>query len=244
MLINSIKLFNCLIKEWHYILIFYYNAKDKIINNIGIKNIFSCINKNIEYILYDPTESKFFTLDKSFKICEKKNFDLITTESNLDQFSFTNLINIMNLEKFETNKSSNDEIKIEYHKGLTKFVTDCEKINYNLETFMKEFNVSNLFYYSNLKLENNITIPNKNLIILYKKKNSDFFVSVKNTKNNISYYDLEYHKKLEKINDLIDYDYEYSYVLYFEEKIKKRNFNEIKSGNDKYYYIRAQSVPK
>ena len=121
MLINSIKLFNCVIKEWHYILVFYYNEKDKIINNIGIKNLFNCINKNIEYLLYNPTNDKFYTLDNSFKIIEKKNFHLITIDSNLDQFSFTNLINIMYLEKFSKNKLSNEDIKKNIMKDYHNF---------------------------------------------------------------------------------------------------------------------------
>lgn len=244
MLINSIKLFNCVIKEWHYILVFYYNQKDKIINNIGIKNLFNCINKNIEYLLYNPTNGKFYTLDNSFKIIEKKQFNLITIDSNLDQFSFTNLINIMYLEKFNKNKLSNEDIKIKYHEGLSKFLVDFEKINYNLETLKNEFKVKNLFYYEHFKLENDTITPKNNFMILYKKKNSNYFVAVKNSKNIISYHDLEIHKDIKRINDLIDYDYEYSYILYFEEKTPKRNFNEVKFGKDEYYYIRTQAVPK
>ena len=244
MLINSIRLFNCVIKEWHYILVFYYNTKDKIINNVEIKTLFNCINKNIEYILFNPSEEKFYTLDKTLNIIEKQNLNLITADSNLDQFSFVNLINIMYLKKFSTNQLSNDEIKIRYHEGISQFLKDFGKIKYNLELLMKEFKVTNLFYYSHFKLEYDTITPNKNFIILYKKRQSDYFVSVKNTLDRISFYDLEEHKHLERINDLIDNDYQYSYILYFEEKTKKRNFNEIKFGNDQYYYIRAQALPK
>ena len=244
MLINSIKLFNCVIKEWHYILVFYYNTKDKIINNIVIKKFFNCMNKNIEYLLYDPTNDKFYTFDNSFKINENKKINLITIDSNLDQFSFTNLINIIYLEKFNKNRLSDEDIKIKYHEGLSKFLTDFEKINYNLETLKNEFKVTNLFYYEHFKLENDTITPKSNFMILYKKKNSNYFVVVKNSKNIISYHDLEIHKDIERINDLIDYDYEYSYILYFEEKTQKRNFNEVNFGKDEYYYIRTQAVPK
>ncbi len=52
MLFNSIKLFNCKITEWHYFLIFYYNNRDKVNNNIGIRQLISSGNKNIKYLLY------------------------------------------------------------------------------------------------------------------------------------------------------------------------------------------------
>ena len=54
MLINSMKLFNFFITEWHYELIFYFNDEDFINNNIGLKSIISCLNKDIRYILFNP----------------------------------------------------------------------------------------------------------------------------------------------------------------------------------------------
>ena len=242
LLINSIKLFNCKIKEWHYILVFYYNENDNQINNVRLKTLFSCSNKEIEYILFNPVDDKYYTREKNnIKITEKKNFDLITIESNLDQFSFTNMLNIININKFNNNIINNNS-KEEYLKGLTKFNEDFQKINKNFDVLQEELHVNNLKYFCHFKIENDIFSPRENFIFLFKKKSSDYFIGLKNISNEIICYDLESKKKIQKYFDLIDYDYNFVYVLYFHDKIaSKRTYIEAQL-EEKYIVFKILNI--
>ena len=206
LLINSIKLFNCKIKEWHYILVFYYNDKDNLNNNVGLKTLFSCSNKEIEYILFNPVKDKYYMREKNnIKIVEKKDLDLITIESNLDQFSFTNMLNIINIDKFNKN-IFNDNSKEEYLNGLSKFNECLQKMNINFDDLQNVFDVKNLKYFCHFKIEHEIFSPREHFIFLFTKKNSDYFIGVKNISNEIICYDLESKTKIKKYLDLLDYD--------------------------------------
>ena len=244
MLLNSIKLFNCLICEWHYILVFYYNKRDEYTNYIGVKTLSSCFNKNIEYLLYDPIDDKFYIHNDKNMIIESKNLELITINSNLDKFTFNKLINIMNLKQYNEEETSNFSVKKLYDEGLLKFMEDFNKLGISIPDLQKKLKVSFLIYYGHFTIKYDTITPDNNFIISYKKKSSNFFLLVKNNNNIISYYDLEIDKNIPKINDLIDYDYKFSYILYFEENTKKRSFNDIQYGKDEFIYIQKQSLPK
>ena len=86
-LINSSKLFNCQIKFWDYFLIFYYNEKDIINNNIGLRAIIPLISENIDYLLYNPKEKKFYSEfdGKLIKINQLK----FSQKSNLDYSNYS-----------------------------------------------------------------------------------------------------------------------------------------------------------
>ena len=60
MLLNSIKLFNIKITQWHCFFIFYYNNKDLVTNNIGIRSILFSLNNDIQLLFYNPVEKNFF----------------------------------------------------------------------------------------------------------------------------------------------------------------------------------------
>ena len=244
MLLNSIKLFNCLICEWHYILVFYYNKRDEYTNYIGVKTLSSCFNKNIEYLLYDPIDDKFYIHNDKNMIIESKNLELITINSNLDKFTFNKLINIMNLKKYNEEETSNFSVKKLYDEGLLKFMEDFNKLGISIPDLQKKLKVSFLIYYGHFTIKYDTITPDNNFIISYKKKSSNFFLLVKNNNNIISYYDLEIDKNIPKINDLIDYEYKFSYILYFEENTKKRSYNDIQYGKDEFIYIQKQSLPK
>ena len=74
-LLNSIRLFNCLIKEWHYILIYYYNKNDDCTLNVGYKAQLSTFENNIEYLLFNLSEKVFYSKDKKSKL---KNYNYLT----------------------------------------------------------------------------------------------------------------------------------------------------------------------
>ena len=78
-LVNSMKLFNCKIVEWHYILIFYYNSTN-LKENINDENLKRCKENGICFIFYDPVSQIFYDSSRK-KIIENI---IPNQESNLD----------------------------------------------------------------------------------------------------------------------------------------------------------------
>ena len=116
-LFNSIKLFNCLIKEWHYFLIFYNNKEDDISLNVGYSTLLSSYKNNIEYLLYDPNKKEF---NKKLKLSDL---------SNLDNISYlNNPFNYVSLPPYFFEEINYDKFIKNYHIGLSQFIKDF--INY------------------------------------------------------------------------------------------------------------------
>ena len=108
----------------------------------------------------------------------------------------------------------------------------------------KELDVKNIKYFCHFKIEDNIISPRDGHIFLYKKKNSNYFIGLKNISNKIICFDLESKKKIKQYFDLIDYDYNFVYVLYFYDKItSKRTYNQAHYG-DKYIIFKIHKQPK
>ena len=237
MLINSMKLFNCIITEWHYELIFYFNAQDVIINNIGLKSIISCLNKDIRYILFNPKENEFYIKERGYNSLSKNNKWVLTNdESNLDRSLFMN--NILYHIDFENEFNKNISVKdfqLEFWEGLSKFIEDFGQYSKDILNYLKEeLKVKKLFYCRHYIVKN-IQTPRKNRIFLYKKKDSTDFFAVKNSEGNISIYDLGKKKEVQLTNylSLIDFDYKYYYILYFESNInEKKRFSSFFNTED------------
>jgi len=51
---------------------FYYNDKNDMTNNVGLKTIFSCVNRDIEYILFNPLLNKYYMKGNNFNNREIK----------------------------------------------------------------------------------------------------------------------------------------------------------------------------
>jgi len=112
-LINSMALFNCQIKNWYYYLIFYFNKNDTEHNNLSYKEIEHASNSNIAFLLYNPEEKKFYYNNK-----EQANKLELNDLANLDyddySFNKKNFCYLPNLSK-----------KILTHKEIqTKFIND------------------------------------------------------------------------------------------------------------------------
>ena len=238
MLINSMKLFNCYITEWHYELIFYFNAEDVIINSIGLQSIISCLNKDIRYILFNPKENKFYTKESGYNSVPKENKWVLTNdESNLDcSLYLNNILYHVDFEnEFNKNISAKD-FELEFWEGYSKFIEDFSKYSKDILNYLKkELKAKKLFYCRHFIVKN-IQTPCKNRIFLYKKKDSQDFIAVKNSEEIISVYDLGEQKEIGQTNylSLIDFDYKYCYILYFESNEKKKlsSFFNAEDDND------------
>ena len=240
MLINSMKLFNCFITEWHYELIFYFNDEDFINNNIGLKSIISCLNKDIRYILFNPKENKFYTKESGYNLLSKENkWPLTNDESNLDCSLFMN--NILYHIDFENEFNKNISVKdfqLEFWEGYSKFIEDFGKYSKDILNYLKkELQAKKLFYCRHFIVKN-IQTPRKKRIFLYKKKDSKDFIAIKNSEETISAYDLGEQKEITNYLSLIDFDYKYCYILYFESNInEKKNFSSFFNTEDDNYFL-------
>ena len=243
LLINSIRLFNCKIIGWYYILIFYYNDKDDMANNVGLRTLFSCINRDIEFYLFNPGDGKYYMRASNFNIKEKKSLDLFTNESDLDQYSLMKFINLIDIKKFN-NTIFQENSKKEYLEALIKFFDELKKLNINISILQKELEVENLEYFCHLKIGNEIFSPRANLIFLYKKKDSNNFIAAKNSFNEIIFYDLENREKIQKILEKIDLKYDYVYVLSFGKKATEKTTSNKNQNEGEYMLLKRDPIPK
>ena len=213
MLLNSIKLFNINITQWHYFLVLYYNNKDLVTNNIEIRSILLSLNKDIQLLFYNPVEKKFFYLnDGGFNFVKKLD---LNDKSNLDYCFYLNARKNYCLFEQEFNKiNKREEIISRYWDGLSNFIKDLRIYNEKniLQYLSKVFKVKKLYYCLNF-YDTIINKPNDKKIFLYKKKNSNHFIGIKNNNNKITYYDLQNEEEITNCSDLIDLNYKYVYIL-------------------------------
>ena len=156
------------------------------------------------------------------------NLQISTEKSNLDYSLYLN--NRANYCFFdpEFKKINNKKELISFYwVGLQNFINDIKiynKIDKNknsIQYLCDKFKVLKI-YYSLSFHDNVINKPNDSKIFLYKKKNSNHFIGIKNNINTITYYDLEnIGKELTNINDLIDLDYQYVYILEYNNSKKR-----------------------
>ena len=222
-LLNSIKLFNCLIKEWHYYLIYYYNKNDEITQYIGYKAQISTLKNKIEYLLYDPVQNVFYSKDFQNII---KNLEL-TNYSNLDNISYLNdCSNYLSIPENFSEKTNSDEFEEDYGNGLNQFVNDFKQYSENPEDILnilsKIIGIKNLFFCLSFH-SNRFEIPKFNQLILYKKKDSSHFIGIYFDKF-YKVFDLEKRKNIisKGWQKLIDFEYKYTYILRFKGSSMKR----------------------
>ena len=247
MLFNSIELFNCKITQWHYFLIFYFNEKDMVTNNFGTKQLISCLNNDIQHLLYNPLTKTFLFPNTDNKYQNIINLQL-TEKSNLDYSLYLN--NRANYCFFdpEFKKINNKkELISSYWDGLQKFINDIriynniDKGRNAIKYLCDKFKVLKIFYSLSFH-DSIINKPNENKIFLYKKKNSAHFIGIKNNGNKITYYDLENNgEESTNYNDLIDLEYQYVYILEYCQTNKRtepsNNLDDFKNLDSFYINI-------
>ena len=223
-LLNSIKLFNCLIQHWHYYLIYYYSIDDNCTQNVGYKTQLSTFEKKIEYLLYDPSQKVFYSKDIKSEISELK----LTYDSNLDSISYLNeCSNYLGLPvSFYDQETMNKFYEI-LGNGLNKFVNDFKIYSTDpkniLSTLSEILGIKNLTFCFSFHFPR-IEIPLFDQLLFYKKVNSPHFIAFFFDKN-IRIYDLETRKSLLDFKDFqkaVDFEYEYTYILRFKGPSRKR----------------------
>ena len=219
---------NVQIKEWHYIIIAYYNNKEKEKDNVYCKQLLRhCKQKDLEIYFFNPEEQKIY--NNKFVEVEKIQ---ISNESNLDyDFPESNPYNII------YNEMTNDLIDSYYNERNNKFTTkyylnqksmDNLFVDWIKEINLKKINVENdlkilcesekLKLIDRIELKKNFMIPSpcKRYLFLFKNRNRNNLVCFYH-KDKLKIKDFENDKNIEiiKLSIYIDIEEEYFFVYKF-----------------------------
>ena len=233
-LFQSMLTFDCKITNWYYYLIFCYNPNkpDYSINN----SLLDKYKYDVGILLYNPIEKKFYDCNKN---------DIKTLElneiSDLDKNYASLQMNLCNIEELpKIGECLNSEETKKY------FVEDFEFMKCNdyydiLKKIAKIMHIgTNLSLRQKIIDVNYIKLPpQKNIILLYKKKNKGFLgikaIFQKNKFQRNEYYDLEEGIRIDDFYSRYDDKYGHLYSLFI-----KRNYNALKEEHE--YFEEDQKV--
>ena len=177
---------NIQIKQWHYILIAYYNKKDN--DNIYCKQLERhCKNNDLEIVYFDPEEKKLYNNEfieiKRITISHKSNLDFDFPKSNTYNMFYNEEMNDL------INSYYNQRIKklnmINYYEQgnidnlFANWIKETNIKKEEIEKSLKEScQVNYLKLIDNYELDNNFNIPspNKGYLFLLKNKKRNNFV--------------------------------------------------------------------
>ena len=177
---------NVQIKEWHYILVSYYNKKDK--ENIYCKQLEKhCKSNDLEIVYFDPEEEKLYDKDfnkiKCINISNKSNLDYDFPESNPYNMFYNEETNdLINIYYDQRIKKLNIEDYYEQENIDNSFINWVKDTNLNKEAIEKSlkelFQEKKLILIDKYELNNNFTIPspNKGYLFLFKNKKRNNFI--------------------------------------------------------------------
>ena len=169
-----------------------------------------------------------------------ENLDL-TNLSDLNNIALiNNCSNYINLPKIFIKSPGYNKFIEDYSKGLLQFVNDFEEFSENKENILvslsKLLNVESLYFcfcFDSAHIE----LPLSNYMLLYKKKDSSSFISIYEN-GDLIFYDMENEINISKstAQNIIDFEYKYTYILKFQRKNRKRknidNDNDILKENN------------
>ena len=238
-LVNSMKLFNCKIVEWHYILIFYYNSTN-LKENINDENLKRCKENGICFIFYDPVSQIFYDSSRK-KIIENiipnQESNLDCTKINAKKFSIdTNEI----LNKQGTIHVGNKIIKMK-ESFIKDFKKICKEENPTIFDILKQLekNICSLhklyFGFQFPLIKEYISTPDNDSVYLYKKKESNDFIALIRVENKLKFFDTS-KKNIELFHFYSIFDEEAKYYYYLG-LIKRRQLTKseyIESETDPY----------
>ena len=216
-LVNSMKLLNCKITKWYYYLVFFLNNKNKS-ENINTKNLEKCRKNNIRFIFYEPFEKKFYNY-KQKKLCIIKELKL-ESKANLDAYvineeKFYNL-NLTGKIQLGKNMRHMQESFFEDFKKVFKNQNELDTVSLILRKIAVNIKMKNFWLSLVAKCEFNknfICPPDKNYILLYKKKNSDDFIASFMKKGKSQFIEISTGNIVDDIFEVLDGKSEYYYWL-------------------------------
>ena len=244
-LVNSMKLFNCKIIKWYYILIFYYNSRN-LKENISMKNIKKCIARGIAFIFYDPVVKVFYDSDRKTILTEITSSEL----SDLDNYETNKIKTSIDNDKIynkniRVNKRQLVDFENQFIKDLSNMTPEKDKIESQLDEILKniqeKIGLKNIlkFHFRFPISKERIETPNNDNIYLYKQKSKKCFIALVRIKNELKFFDLsENNKEIDSFYGLFDEHFEYYYVLGIVKKRKlksKDKSSPLKIEKEKIY---------
>jgi hypothetical protein len=222
LLINCLKKLDIKIKEWHYIMVLYYNKDEDNEYNKSIIN--NCKNHNIYYIYFDPSKNEFYDRNKNLLVNLDTNFmtniDFNTTCNPYHFLKDTDFI-----EKYleQTNNESINKINLEdiFNESSTEIISDLKSI-LNNDNFKDNYEIKIIGRFILIE-EYNFPIPQNLYCLLFQSKN----------KKLLFYYNINNELKCkEKDNQTI---IKPSFISNYVENYKK-SLND-KKDKDIYFYV-------
>ena len=222
LLINCLKKLGIKIKEWHYIMVLYYNKDEDNEYNKSIIN--NCKNHNIYYIYFDPSKNEFYDRNKNLLVNLDTNFmtniDFNTTCNPYHFLKDTDFI-----EKYleQTNNESINKINLEdiFNESSTEIISDLKSI-LNNDNFKDNYEIKIIGRFILIE-EYNFPVPQNLYCLLFQSKN----------KKLLFYYNINNELKCkEKDNQTI---IKPSFISNYVENYKK-SLND-KKDKDIYFYV-------
>lgn len=206
-------LFNCSIKEWHYMLILYYNNDDEETNKY-LETL--CKKKFFEYIYYDPINHQFRDHNKNiinfYNISNSRltNLDNNSTDYNNPKDDFYDIVGDYINKKRERAENVYDKYLEDYYSFLKEFDSNfnestssnreikqkmdlyISKIKKNID-LLKKFDLK--FKSKYLLSNNRVPHPPKEILYVFRSNNEKLFYAIfdKEKNNTVGYLmDLEF----------------------------------------------------
>ena len=230
-LVNSMKLFNCKINNWNYIIVFYYNNKSKK-DFINIDNLKRYKSKEIAYIFYDPISKVFFDSTRKKIIKKIKPSKL----SNLDYDEVDAKKDSINIDKIY-HKKGRIKVGKNIQNMIESFIKDLSNIceeNKNpdiydiLQKIKENIGLSkNIYLCFNLRypiIKEIINTPNSSNVYLYKQKDNNYYIALIRINNELKFFDLS--KKKKELNSFYNIFDEHSQYYYSLGILKKRQLED------------------
>ena len=231
-LVNSMKLFNCKIIEWHYILIFYYNSAN-LKENINDENLKRCKENGICFIFYDPVSQIFYDSSRKYiieNIIPNNTSNLDCTKINAKNFSIDPKAILNKYGTINVGKNIID-MKECFVKDFKKI---CKEENPTIFDILKQLekNIDSrhklYFGFQFPIIKEYISTPDNNSVFLYKKKESNDFIALIKVENKLKFFDASKNKiELFHFYNIFDEEAKYYYYLGL---IKRR---QIEKSEDK-----------
>ena len=214
---------NITIKEWHYILVAYYNKNES--ENVYCKQLEShCKSNDLEIVYFNPEEQQLYNKEfkkiQNIEISNKSNLDYDFPESNPYNVIYNDETNdLINSYYNERIKKLNTESYYEKENINNSFIRWLQAINKNsveLVKFLKSICGNKLKLIDIYELNNKFSIPSpsKNYMFLFKNKNKTNCVCYYR-KNELKAFDLENEKDIIilHLSSYIDIEEKYFFIF-------------------------------
>ena len=170
LLINCLKKLDIKIKEWHYIMVLYYNKDED--NEYNKSLINNCKNNNIYYIYFDPSRNEFYDRNKNPLVNLDTNFMTnIDFNTTCNPYHFLKDTDFLDKYLEQTNNESINKINLEdiFNENSQTIISDLKSILKN-DNFKDNYEIKVIGRFILIE-EYNFPVPQNLYCLLFQSKN-------------------------------------------------------------------------